>query len=99
MKPSSIRLVVYMSECFYFLAVTCLLVCSVGFYISVNHDANSIKQVGQEWQRQPLVDIQVVPQQAECPQNYTGLFNRYWPGTEVGCDCRLIFSWNIPLYS
>lgn len=45
MKTSSIRCGVYMSECFFFLAITSLLVCSVGFYVSINHDTNSIKQV------------------------------------------------------
>ncbi len=97
MRKNTVICGVYLTECFYFLIMTGLLVSSVGFYVSVNQDTSSITQISDEWQRQPIVDIQVIPSGSQCPYNYTALFARQWLGTKVGCDCRFIYSWNIPV--
>ena len=49
MNKAAILLGAYLTEFIYLLSLIGLLVCSVGFYVSVDHDVDSIRQIATEW--------------------------------------------------
>lgn len=47
-----------------------------------------IRDIKNDWESRPIIDIIKVPLSNECPQNYQRLFNETFLGTNKGCYCE-----------
>lgn len=45
------------SECSFVVFAIAMLVFTVGFYVSMNHDTASMSQIGEDWNLVPIIDI------------------------------------------
>ncbi|TNV79722.1 hypothetical protein FGO68_gene2934 [Halteria grandinella] len=92
MKRETLRTGILVNEAIHAVLLVFFLLITVTFYLAVNHDHDSVKQISTEWQKQPLIDIQIAEATQACPSHYEELFTREWPGTEYGCDCMGVYS-------
>ena len=82
----SIKFIVILFEVFIATTVAVLLL-----YVSlekikvVTFDLTGPSMMLQDWEKEPLIDVQVVGASEECPNNFYPLFNQTWPGTVQGC--------------
>ena len=68
---------------FMLLIVTIITMARGGAYV------NSLNDIKDNWQLQPIVDIKTAVR--SCPPGYESLIDRQWPGTVAGWDCT--YSW------
>lgn len=61
------------------------LIISIMAYTHLNAYNASVQDFTNNWSLQPLVDIKT--SEGGCPGGYENLIDRYWPGTNSGCDC------------
>jgi len=68
-----------------------MVIISFRIYGKMSSDTSAFNQVSDDWKLPPIVDLRIVPNTIDAPQNcpveYRELFTRKWPGTLAGCSC------------